>query len=658
MSVLRRLALALVLAAMAGGVGLRAGLPVVRAADPEYTMATVATYDVKPEDRTVAVTVEVAFKNTTPNPSGQFSVFEVIDLAIHDGATLLAARDGQGSLKVAAAKNASGVNVASVTPRSGVRYNQQATFTLTYAIPDAASSGVRIRPSVVIFPAWAFGTSGTVSVRVPATYEVSVDGDELTASRDGESWVMDSGAVADPAHWLALVTASRATSYATVSRSVALETGTVDLQVRAWQDDQAWGDRVADLVARALPLLEAEIGLAYPSVGSLVMVESLPGAAESLSEPVTSGTEIAVGFDEPDFTVVHQVAHVWLGENMVADRWIREGFASRAAGAVAERLEVQPPFDPAGRRGELAGDAFPLVSWGAGEATPQQDQYAYAAAWAAAAQVESLVGSDALRATWQRIAAGAGPYDPVTDEEPVPEGVPATPIGSRALLDQLEAVSDADVAPVFAELVFDEETAAQLEPRAAAREAFDALVNASAGWGAPDPVKLAMGGWRFDDAQSAIDEAEAWLSDRDALVTDVEAAGLKLPQRLRDAYTTAGGGADARSELDAERAVVEQYAATLAQAREEPSILTRIGLLGGPQPATLLAEANGLFADGDLSGAVTRIGDAERRLEGATLDGVVRIAAVVVLIGLAFALGLWLMRRRRAATGRDYTAAP
>ena len=66
-----------------------------------------------------------------------------------------------------------------------------------------------------------------------------------------------------------------------------------------------------------------------------------------------------------------------------------------------------------------------------------------------------------------------------------------------------------------------------------------------------------MAAWRFDSAMQRIEDSRSFLDDSDALIADAERAGLTVPQRLRDRYRTYGGGADAREELDAERAVVD-----------------------------------------------------------------------------------------------------
>jgi hypothetical protein len=429
----------------------------------------------------------------------------------------------------------------------------------------------------------------------------------------------------------------------------------VDLQVRAWTDDPAWGERTLELVAAALPLLEERLGVPYPEVGALVVEETVAGAQDLGGEPAPSGTSIQVGFDQPPFTVLHQLAHVWLADDLVSQRWIGEGFASWMAAGAAAELDVDPAFDPAARREELADDAFPLVSWGAGESTPQQDAFAYAASWAVAEEIAAAVGEDDLRLAWGRIAAGTSPYQPIGEGAPAP-GVPSParqPVDSRALLDHLEAVGEADLGEIFRRWVLDEETAGQLAERAEARAALDDLLAAAGDWGAPEPVKVDLAAWRFESAGDRIDEALAWLADRDELLASAEAAGLSVPQRLRDRYRTAGGGDDARTELQAEAAVVDAYAAALARNAAQRGILERIGLLGGADPDDQLAEANRLFAEGDLRGAADLTAEAGTRLEQAATH----------LLLLALALGLARRQRRRpapvgSASDSDYTAAP
>lgn len=637
-------------------------------ADParaaEYTMSTVATYQVQPAQEGVAVSVRVTFENTTPDPAGEFSVFNVIDLPIQPGATDLAARDSDGSLTVTPTDRGEYIQ-ASVRPREAVRYGEEVTFSVTYRIPDGAAPSVRVRSSLVSFPVWSFGTSGEVTVTVPGSFEVSIDGDEMTAERAARGWVLQSGEIADPGSWLVQLLAVGEASQQSANRAVPLSAGTVDLQVRAWADDPEWGERTLELVGAALPLLEARLGIPYPGVGPLVIEESVATSPDLGGEPAVDGTRLQAGFDQPAFTLLHQLGHVWLGDELVAQRWITEGFASWAAAGVAAELELDPPYDPAARREELAAEAFPLVSWGAGESSAEQDAFAYAASWAVAEEIATALGEERLRLAWQRIAAGLSPYAPVTEEPPSVDQPVANrpPVDARSLLDHVEAVSGQDLADLFAEWVFDGAAAAQLPERAEARQAFLELLAAAGDWGAPEPVTVDLAAWRFESAVERIAETIDWLADRDALLAAAERAGLSVPQRLRDRYRTTGGSGDARAELDAEAALVDAYQAALDRNVTERGLVERIGLLGGPEPSVQLAEANRLFAEGDLRGAADAIDEASARLERAVTEGLVRIVAAAALAVALAVLAVALLRRQGrgrvgAAPDSDYTAAP
>jgi hypothetical protein len=644
----RRLAILTLLAAVLAVVGSPAG-PARPVAAAEYTLETSAAYNVRPDEGTIGVTIQITFTNTTPDPSGQFSVFDQVKLAVHDDAAEVTASDDDGALDVAV-KVENEVNVATVALRDGLRFEESVDLELHYTLRDGDDPQLRVRPSVVVFPAWSFGTTSQVSVAIPSGYDVRIDGDELTQA-DGQ---LVSGPIENPAAWLALVTATRPTEYATFEATVPLAGGTADLQVRAFADDEAWGEQRLALIEHALPLLEEEIGLPYPRVGELVLTESVASNASGFAETASPGTEILVAFDQPEFTALHQVAHVWLSPALIEARWIREGLASAIAERVANELEVTPPYDPVEEATERGEDAFPLDSWAA-SADPSAEGYGHAASWAFISELSASVGADSLRTVLVRVASSIGPYaeTEVDADLPADAGSPQVPLTSRGLLDHLEAVSGMDLAERFSQRILTEADVAVLPARAEARATFDDLVADADGWGAPDPIRGAMTDWRFDDAQAQIGEAIAWLVSRDELLVEMEAAGLSAPDRLQQAYRSFGGGAEAMAELDAQRAVVDAYAATAADLNGARTLLERVGLIGGPEPSVQLRLANGRFADGDLRGAVEAISEAQRILASAEGGGMVRLVSASLVVLILATLAVVLFRRRAA-----YTAAP
>jgi len=622
--------------------------PPVRAA--EYTMETRAGYVVRPDEGVIDVTVAITFTNTTPDPEGEFSVFDELKIAVHDEATAVAAEDDEGELDVGVAVE-NEVNVATVALREDLRYEETAELTLTWTLPDSEDPQLRVRPSVVVFPAWGFGTASEVRVEVPVGYEVRVDGDLL--EEDGDA--LTSGPIEDPSRWLALVTALRPVDYLNIDANVPLAGGTADLRVRAFADDEAWGERISALLVEALPQIEEEVGLPYPRIGQLIVTETVATGGSGFGEQPAGGTEIAIAFDQPPFTALHQVTHVWISPALVESRWLREGLTSAFAARVSETLEVELPYDPGERAAELSEAAFPLDAWTA-DAGVEGEAYGYAGSWALVEQLETLVGREAIRTVLSRVAGGIGPYQSADVEpDPLPDGVaaPASSLTTRSFLDQLETVSGQTVSDAFAERVLTEGDIARLPERAEARSAFDDLVEAGESWQAPDPVRGAMTAWQFADARAQIEDAAAWLERRDDLLAAMQAVGLSAPDRLRQAYRTYGGGPEAVDELEAEQAVVDAYTTTAAEVNGERSFVQRVGLIGGPDPAAQLNLANGRFADGDLRGAIEAVTEAQRIVASAETGGIVRIASAILVIVLVLALAVLLVRRRTS-----YTAAP
>jgi len=626
-------------------------VPPVHAAD--YTLESEARYEIRPDDGEIGVTVALDFTNTTPDTSTEFSVFSVIRLTVHDQAVGFAASDGDGELAVnSGVRTIAGeeVHVATIELREPLRYQDSIAVELTYRLPDTEDAGLRVRPSLVIFPAWAFGSSGDVSVSIPSGYELRVDGDPL--AEDGDQLV--SGPIDDPGAWLALVTAVSPAEYAMHEATIALVGGTADLVVRSFSDDEEWGTRTLDTVVAALPHIEEEIGLPYPLRGRLTMTEVVATDAAGFAEGTTTGTEIQVSFDQPPFTALHQVVHVWVPPTLVEARWIREGLASWVAARAGAEIDVEPPYAPASEAERLADAAIALDTW-APTADRDAEAYGHAASWAFIDELEELVGADALRAVLARVAASIGPYDPGGIEPaPTPDTAdpPALPLTSRSFLDQLEVVAGADLSAPFAERVLGEGDVALLEARAAARADFDALVDEADGWGAPDPLRAAMAAWDFDEAASQMDSARAWLTLRDGLLGEMAEAGLSAPDRLQQAYRAYGGGPEALSELDAEREVVTAYAATAERVNAERSFIERLGLVGGPDPQAQLVLANGHFTDGDFRGAVDAITGADQIVAAAQTGGIVRLVSLVLVVLILVGLAVILFRRRASYTAR------
>jgi hypothetical protein len=95
----------------------------------------------------------------------------------------------------------------------------------------------------------------------------------------------------------------------------------------------------------------------------------------------------------------------------------------------------------------------------------------------------------------------------------------------------------------------------------------------------------------------------------------------------------------------------------------EPNPVQALGMLGGPQATELLATGAGLFAAGDLTGAVSAIERGNSLNAGAQASGVVRLgigAALLAVATLMVALAVRRVRRfaARRAAGRPLVRPP
>jgi len=641
-----------------------------RATSP-YELRTDAVYRLDPAANEVVITIGVTFTNTSPDLAGSFSSFGNVPLSLQAGASSVTAGDRKGSLRVTLARQPSRT-IATVALRTALRYRQSAAFTVTYRLADAANPQVRVRPSSLMLPVWGFGTISTVTVRLPVAYTARVLGGALTSTTQQDQVVLSSGPIRDPPHWSVLLVAARPTEYAAVNRRVPLSGGTVDLWVRSFDDDRAWGAATLDLAARALPALQSAVGLPYTGVGPLFITESLPSGIGPLAEPVSGAQDIAVAFDATPFTVLHQLAHLWIGTDFASERWIREGLASHLAGIAARQLEIPV----AGRATAVAIDsdpaAIPLATWSpagnTGGSSLATDAWAYAASWAFIDSLARSLGEDRLKLLVQRVAQGVSAYDTAPGGSPASAAATAQPIDARQLLDQIEEVvarpeggSDGDqatsrlVEAAFRARVWPQEVRPLMDLRDRARAAYGALLAAAGDWGSPDTIRQAMETWRFEQGLPLMDQARRWLIDRDSFLDAARQSGLSTPDRLVMVWRTDGGGDLSRRELDAEAAFLQAYRAA-GNRIDGLNPVERLGVLGGPEPRAVLASAAGLYAGGDLDGAAAAIDRAIALDAGAQGAGVVRLAAgaaALAVVAAVFLLGLRRLRRSFASIARS-----
>ena len=657
----------------------------VAAATPNLTIVGKATYDVLPDEGRVAVTVNLRATNHLENTPTKRYFFRTAILTVLPGTSAFRLKGASGRPRVSVAKRTKTYTNLRLDFGANLAAGRSTNLTLTFDLKDPGGvpeRPVRISQSLASFAAWAYATPQTpgamVDVRFPAGYSVSIGRGPLEGpSPDGAShqrW--SSGPIAQPLEFVADIVADRPSDYAETALQVPLEEGPATVLLRAWPDDPAWRDRVSSLLEQALPIMEREIGVAWPIDGPLAVHEALvrsTGGYAGLFAPQDRRIEIA--YTASDGVILHELAHAWFNGRLVADRWAAEGFASYYAELAATELgiDADPPAPPPGPDAE----AIPLNDWGpSGSETNDAEAYAYAASLDLAAAIAERAGAEALQAVWGMAASGIGAYQPTnaaeqaagpnaggsigagtgtagTDtatalaDDPPPE-LALGPPDWRSLLDLLEETTGKDFGDLWHGTVARPADAAVLDERTAARDAYRHSVTMAGEWRLPPAARAAMRAWQFETAQGILKAVDAVTEERAALEAAAAAAGLTLPTRLREAFEGDVGIDAAAAEAQAERAVVEAIVRARSTQPPDPGVLDEainaIGLLGAT-PAADAESAAASLAAGDIEAAYASALRAEAAWAAAPQVGRSRIVSVVVLL-VALVLLIGLLRQQ------------
>ncbi len=653
-----RIVTAILVAASAIGLGPAVSPLDVRAAAPSLTLVTAATYEVRPEEGRVVVTVRITATNTLKDTTTRRYFFDEGFLAVQPGTSNFVLTAAGGSPSVGVSSRSEDGIVLRLRFGSRIAAGKSLDLTLTYDLADPGGEPdrpVRISPSLVLFQAWAYASPETpgssVEVRIPEGYSVALGRGPLDGpTLDAAGWlVFASGPLATPLTFVADITADRPGGYVDDLRTVALGTESAVVLFRAWPDDPAWLERVRDLVVQGLPVLADEIGLAWPFDRHLTFTETFLGTSGGFAAVFDPAAGLAqIGYAAGPGVVLHEAAHAWFNGRLVADRWIAEAFASFYAERAAAELGLE--IDSPELEDAPLGLAFQLNTWkAAGLATPDEDAFAFAASLGLARRISELVGDEVLRRTWSAAASGVPAYQPEPAEAGAGPESGAAPPDWRGLLDLLEEDADpaveADLERLWRRWVLRPDDAPLLVERTAAREAYAETVALAGPWQLPRGVRDALRAWQFDAANRLMADVEAIVRQRAAIADAAAALGLTPPPGLRDAFEGEDPFREAPAEAAAELAALGQIQAAEDARIAEPGLLERIGLIG-LEPKVQLAAARAAFEAGDQDAALVSAAAAEADwlavpgiAQGRLISGTLLLAALI-LLG-------WLVRQRR-----------
>ena len=577
----RRLAgVALAVLAAAGLLAAPPAVSEVAAAAPGLTIVSDARYDVQPAQHRVHVTLDMTLVNHLKDTATKRYFFDRAFLSVLPGASDFKLTTGSKAAGVKVSKSTSTYTLLQLDLAARIYSGKSAAYRLVFDLVDrggAATRDLRVGGSLVSFPVWAFATDATPgsSVRVvfPAGYSVEVQSGDIpapTTAPDG-TIVLQTGKLVTPLTFFAYLVGDQPATYVERKTTATVGGTPIDLTIQSWADDTPWSDRVGGLVARALPLLSEQIGLAWPRQGGLAVHEAISastGGYAGLFDP--SLGQIDVAYYADDFVVLHESAHAWFNGGLLADRWANEAFASYYGLEIASALKVAATGDVL--TPELEQARIPLNAWGAvGSGSKATEDYAYAATLTLARAIADRAGADGLRAVWKAAAGRIGAYQPTPAGGGAASGGRVAPTRRRswstdrptggASSTLLEADTPASYDDLWRTWVARDSDLPLLDARREARTRYDAVVAAAGDWRIPRPVRDAMRAWRFDQADSLLTAAAAILDQRTTIASGAAAAGLTAPDTLRTAFESPDGFARATLEATAELEAIDRYEA-------------------------------------------------------------------------------------------------
>ena len=636
--------------------------------DPDLDTSGSYLYAIDTDVGTVEVRIEVVMTADKPNRNlADGSYYEyyfdgyVIPIPV-EAENLRVTNSGGTELAYERSELEGGADVLDISFNRNVFYRQSTTVIVEFSLasgPSGSNEPTRINPATVSFLAWTSPTleQATVTVSAPPGFVDNSDGffpfEQVTEGSDTDFVATD----VDPETYFTVVSLTNDDALVVEPVDVTINGEMHVVQVESWPGDDRWRNRVTEGVMVGLPRLVDLIGQPWPIEDDLVVTESFSPYLDGYAawyDP--SLKEIEMG-DDPDLLVLyHELSHVWLNRELFADRWITEGMADYfGASAVEAGGDSRPEPErvtPTSTGAIALADFTPFVT------DLDEEEWAYKASWTVMEAIAEEVGPETMIEIID--AAANKEYSYLGDGEPETTKIVA---GTRHFLDLIENAQEVEHGPVadlFETWVAgrgDPSTSldeAALAERSEARSRYFDLVDRGDRWAAPHGVRTAMMLWRFDEADTLIDEAEAAIEQRNELQDLVGPTGARLPRKLEQLYEAADEDYDqftlAREQVSR---VGNRIREASDQAEASRSLIQRIGLIGTDVEAET-NQAIVAFQEGQLGPAIIEAAEVETILDGSQRAGLLRLILTLTLAPLLLVAG-WvfglrpLLRRRRSS---------
>ena len=504
----RRLAVALAALTLAAvALLLPAATPEAHAAE-ELRIGADTTYRVDPADAVVRVRMDVKLTNLKPNGIRRTAAQVITTRYYYDRVLFNVQREAR-SIRASSGGSALRVSVDTkathrlLTVRiPDLYFRQSRSIRIEYELPGGkprSSGDIRVGEAFATFTAWSWGDPGRSTVRIvlPKGFTNSGYGETLKATEEADRVLLTTGQIADPAGWYAVIIADRPTALTDV------RAGTTEspIVVQAWPEDTAWRDQVRRVLDTGVPVLHDLIALDWPVSGDLTVTEVHTPLLEGYAGIYSSVDDtIRISEDLDAHTILHEASHAWFDEAFVDERWIVEGLAEEYAARARATLDLDGPAgpDPAAPDDKAA---FRLDDWPQpgridGKDAAAREDFGYAASWTVMRAIVEEAGEDGMRAVFAAIDERTIPY--VGDRAPETAG---RRTDWRQFLDLVQEVGGAEGAEaLFRTWVVAPSAIADLDARAAARDAYHELAAAGGEWAPPYLVRERLWSWAFQEA--------------------------------------------------------------------------------------------------------------------------------------------------------------
>ncbi len=637
---------------------LATALPTAAVADDGLYETSTSRYVVAEDAPSVKASITVTLRNTIRdrrvNGRIQYYYFDSYRIPVPASVKRVTATSGGSTLRTVLGPGPDDtVKYVRVTfPQ--LRYGRTRTIAFQFDIPGASFRSkdyTRVGDGYAAFAVQGWGEPGEVSVEIVLPkgmeFNSTADGFQETQQDDTVTWRADRHTDADGI-W-SVVSARDPSRVGQHQMRIGGDT----VSVLSFPGDDGWAEFITTQVDKGIPVLEKLVGQEWPGGLSRIREDVAP-AVTGYAWFDHREHEIVLGEEFDAALLYHELTHAWLNGDHVHERWLSEGLTDLVAHRAVERTgQTSTPRKPPKRTAKVA---FPLMEWQEGMKTRADDAeiYGYDASYTAVRELVGELDDAALAALLTAVYRGESAYDPPGTVDP--DSLSRT--GWRRFLDLVEdraGITGAD--RVYRTWVLTDEQDGLLEQRSTAREAYRELDAADGPWLAPQGVREAMAGWRFDEAEAAIDTLDGASRTVGEVQSATAEAGLDELGWLRQAWQEADSQA-AYTELTAvlPRAleVTGQVRAASETATKAADPVSQLGeLLLSVDPT--VAGARSYLLDGDLD---TSDAWARSALERSRIALWVGAGAIVAVVILAAGVGVALVAVRRRTRNRAATTTP